>query len=271
MGARILVIEDNLANMELVRYVLEAFGYQVSEALDGETGLLRARAEHPDLIVCDLQLPGIDGFAVARQLKADALLAPIPLVALTALAMVGDRERVLAGGFDGYITKPLDPQLFVPQIAAFLQRPPPLRAQQEVFEAHADMVLPEAHARALVLDDLVTNTDVLRSVLEPHGIAVEAVTNIAAALAQLAHRKPDIIISDLHVGHERGEDFYHRIKARPELRKVPFVFISSTVLHDAERLAALSAGADRFLVRPIDNALLLAEIQACLNLNQQDT
>lgn len=264
MGARILVIEDNLANMELVHYVLEAYGYQVSEALDGEAGLRQVREQQPDLIVCDLQLPGIDGFEIARQLKADAVFAAIPLIAVTAFAMVGDRERVLASGFDGYITKPLDPQVFVPQIAAFLQMPTPERVQQDAFEVASDMPLPAMHARALVLDDLIANTDVLRSVLEPHGIAVEAVTNIAAALAHLACKKPDIIISDLHVGHERGEDFYNRIKARPELFGVPFVFISSTVLHEADRLAALSAGADCFLVRPIDNVRLLAEIQACL-------
>lgn len=264
MGARILVIEDNAANMELAHYVLEAFGYRVSEASDGESGLEKARSERPDLIVCDLQLPGIDGFEVARQLKADATLAHIPLIAVTALAMVGDRERVLAFDFDGYIAKPLDPQVFVTQIAAFLQREAPARVQQVTPEATADIPLPTAYALALVLDDLAANADVLRSVLEPHGIAVEAVTTIAAALAQLARGTPDLIISDLHIGGERGEDFYAQIKALPKLRAVPFVFISSTVLHDSDRLAALSAGADRFLVRPIDNAFLLAEIQACL-------
>jgi two-component system cell cycle response regulator len=264
MGAHILVIEDHVANMELVRYVLEAFGYRVSEAVDGESGLEKAHSECPDLIVCDLQLPRIDGFEVARQLKADAVCAHIPLIAVTALAMVGDRERVLACGFDGYITKPLDPQTFVPQIAAFLQTGTPECVLPVASEAAMDMPLPAVYARALVLDDLATNADVLRSVLEPHGIAVEAVTTIDTARAQLARSAPDLIISDLHIGGERGEDFYAWIKAQPELRAIPFVFISSTVLHDRDRLAALSAGADRFLVRPIDNALLLAEIQACL-------
>lgn len=264
MGARILVIEDNAANMELVHYVLDAFGYQVSQAKDGESGLEMAHGERPDLIICDLQLPGIDGFEVARQLKADAALAPIPLIAVTALAMVGDRERVLTRGFDGYIAKPLDPQTFVPQIAAFLQTQTPERIQPCAFETTADMPLPVAYARALVLDDLAANADVLRSVLEPHGIAVEAATTIAAALAQLTRSPPDLIISDLHIGGERGEDFYAQVKAQPALCAVPFVFISSTVLHDSDRLAALSAGADCFLVRPIDNAFLLAEIQACL-------
>lgn len=131
MAAHILVIEDNLANRELVHYVLGAFGYGVREAIDGESGLEQVRNERPDLIVCDLQLPGIDGFEVARQLKADAAFATIPLIALTAYAMVGDRERILACGFDGYIAKPIDPESFVPQIAEFLQMPTPERKRQD--------------------------------------------------------------------------------------------------------------------------------------------
>jgi two-component system, cell cycle response regulator len=269
MSAHILVIEDNTANMELVRYVLGAFGYKVSEAFDGESGLEQARRDRPDLIVCDLQLPGIDGFEVARRLKADTSFKRVPLVAVTAYAMVGDRERVLASGFDGYITKPLDPQIFVPQIAAYLQTPAPDRVARDMPEAAADMPLPAAHARALVLDDMAANTEHLRSLLEPHGIAVDAQTTIEAAFAQIARCRPDLIISDLHIGRERGEDFYAQVKAQPALRAVPFVFISSTMLQDADRHAALSAGADRFLVRPIDNAHLLAEIQACLDLHKE--
>ena len=106
----------------------------------------------------------------------------------------------------------------------------------------------------------------LRSLLEPNGIGVEAVATIAEAFERLERHTPDIIISDLHLAAERGEDFYARVKATAELRRVPFVFISSTMQRDAERLAALSAGADRFIVRPIDSARLLAEIEACLTL-----
>ena len=117
--------------MELARYVLEAFGYTVSAAVDGESGLELALDEPPDLVICDLQLPGIDGIEVARRLKAQASLAHVPLIAVTAYAMVGDRERVLAAGFDGYISKPLDLQTFVPQIAAFLKSAAPTPKRME--------------------------------------------------------------------------------------------------------------------------------------------
>lgn len=118
--ARILIIEDNPENMQLMVYLLTAFGHTVLETSLGEKGLTIAKAETPDLILCDLHMPGMDGYTVAQRLKLDPKLAPIPLVAVTAYAMVGDRERVLAAGFDGYISKPINPELFVGEIEAFL-------------------------------------------------------------------------------------------------------------------------------------------------------
>jgi CheY-like chemotaxis protein len=120
VGARVLIIEDNPANLELMTYLLGAFGHTVVAAEDGRQGLEAARREQPDLIVCDVQLPALDGFEVARCLKSDPRLRTTPLVAVTALAMVGDRDRVLAAGFDGYLAKPINPETFVGQMEVFL-------------------------------------------------------------------------------------------------------------------------------------------------------
>jgi len=120
MCARILIIEDNPANLGMMDYLLKYYGHEVLAAMDGEAGLELARGGSPEIIICDIQMPKLDGFGVARALKADDRLRPIPLVAITALAMVGDRERVLAGGFNGYISKPIEPQAFVAQVEAFL-------------------------------------------------------------------------------------------------------------------------------------------------------
>jgi len=120
MGARILIIEDNPANLEMMNYLLKFYGHEVLAAMDGVAGLALARSGCPEIIICDIQMPELDGFGVARALKADGRLRHIPLVAVTALAMVGDRERVLAGGFNGYISKPIEPQAFVAQVEAFL-------------------------------------------------------------------------------------------------------------------------------------------------------
>jgi CheY-like chemotaxis protein len=122
--ARILVIEDNPSNMALMVYLLKAFGHMTDEAEGGEAGLAAARREPPDLVLCDLQMPGMDGFEVARQLKADPALCAVPVVAVTAYAMVGDREKVLAAGFNGYITKPISPERFVEQVETFLPPEP---------------------------------------------------------------------------------------------------------------------------------------------------
>jgi CheY-like chemotaxis protein len=118
MGPRILVIEDNPYSLDLMVYVLNAFGYAPLTAGDGLEGVAVALREQPDLILCDIQLPGIDGYEVARRLKETTALRTVPLVAVTALAMVGDRDKVMAAGFDGYITKPIMPETFIAQIEA---------------------------------------------------------------------------------------------------------------------------------------------------------
>src|SRR5579859_695035 len=120
MPGRILVIEDNEANLELIVYLLQAYGHQTMSAGDGEKGLELAGRESPDVILCDIQLPGIDGYEVACRLKAVPELRLIPRVAVTAMAMVGDRDKLLAAGFDGYIGKPIKPETLVREVEAFL-------------------------------------------------------------------------------------------------------------------------------------------------------
>ena len=121
MPARILIIEDNPTNLDLMTYLLQAFGHAPLTAWDGEEGLEAACREAPDLIICDVQLPKVDGYEIARWLKSHPHLCTLPLVAVTALAMVGDRDKVLAAGFDGYIAKPISPDTFVGEVEEFLQ------------------------------------------------------------------------------------------------------------------------------------------------------
>lgn len=117
---RILLVEDNPANLQLMEYLLNAFGYTTVSAMDGAQGVAAAERVRPDVILMDLQLPVIDGYEAARRIKANPSLANIPIIAVTAFAMVGDRERILAEGFDGYIPKPIAPETFVSQIERFL-------------------------------------------------------------------------------------------------------------------------------------------------------
>jgi CheY-like chemotaxis protein len=123
MKAKILLIEDNEQNRYLAAFLLEQRGYEVVPAESGPLGIELARRVRPDLILLDIQLPGMDGYAVAGALKSDPALKAIPIVAVTSYAMVGDRERALAAGAEGYLEKPINPETFVSDIERFL-RPP---------------------------------------------------------------------------------------------------------------------------------------------------
>jgi two-component system cell cycle response regulator DivK len=114
------MIEDNEQNRYLVTFLLEKHGHQVVSAPDGPAGIALAAELAPDLILLDIQLPGMDGYAVARALRAGAVTAGTPIVAVTSYAMLGDREKALAAGCDGYVEKPINPDTFVSQVDAYL-------------------------------------------------------------------------------------------------------------------------------------------------------
>lgn len=120
--ATILIVEDNPANMKLAVFVLEQAGYRVISAIDAELGLTLAREQHPDLIMMDVQLPGMDGLAATELLKQDEATRGIPVIALTALAMKGDEARIREAGCDAYIAKPMRYQEVLETVAAQLAR-----------------------------------------------------------------------------------------------------------------------------------------------------
>lgn len=118
--SKILIVEDNPANMTLAVFLLESAGHAVISAMDAEAGMTLARTEQPDLILMDMQLPGMDGLEATVLLKQNASTRAIPVIALTALAMKGDEERIRAAGCDGYIAKPLAYREFLAAITAQL-------------------------------------------------------------------------------------------------------------------------------------------------------
>jgi two-component system, cell cycle response regulator DivK len=120
----VLVVEDNPANMTLATFLLKSAGYAVLSATDAEAGLALARNEQPDLVLMDIQLPGMDGLEACALLKKSEATRDIPVIALTALAMKGDEERIRAAGCNGYIAKPLAYREFLATIAARLQKTP---------------------------------------------------------------------------------------------------------------------------------------------------
>ncbi len=122
MSIRILYIEDNPDNRLLVRRVLMAEGYTIEEAADGMTGLKIAEANPPNLVLMDINLPEVDGYEITARLKQLPNMRGVPIVAMTANVMKGDREKTLAAGCDGYIQKPIDIDLLPTQIESFLKK-----------------------------------------------------------------------------------------------------------------------------------------------------
>jgi two-component system cell cycle response regulator DivK len=122
MGSVILIVEDDPKSMKLLRDLLQMGGYATLEASDGKQGVDMARAKMPDLVFMDIQMPVMDGFEAIHILKTDPLTKDVPVVALTALAMQGDREKCMEAGFNDYITKPLDTRAFVMKVREYLEK-----------------------------------------------------------------------------------------------------------------------------------------------------
>ena len=265
MSARVLIIEDKPTNLELMTYLLGAFGHTVLTAEDGNRGLEIADCEYPDLIICDVQLPDIDGFEVARRLKNHPRLRPVPLVAVTALAMVGDCDRVLAAGFDGYFAKPIDPETFVQQIDIFL--PAGQRATTPVSPVGVTAPAREKTPRGytiLVVDNLPVNLDLAGSILAPSGYQVLTAGSMAEGLSLARRYGCDVIsLRRMHVRRKR-------LRFSPGGPGRPAALGHSFRFHyfdndDRQRPGqGLAMGAARYLRRPMEPEVLLAEINACL-------
>lgn len=263
--AHILVVDDNRTNLDLMVYLLEAFGHVPTGHVNPLAALDPAQNVSYDLILCDILMPGIDGYEFARRLKNNPRRASVPVVAVTALAMVGDRERVLAAGFDGYIAKPIEPEMFVSQVDAYL--PVSLRSAGRTNEASQTATQPEYEQGGpvvLIVDDIQTNLDVIIGALRPLGYRVLEARSVQEALRKIAHTQPALILSDVHMPEEDGFELLKAVKADPELRGIPFLFLSSTAWQTSEKLLGISLGAAKFLLRPIDPETLIEEVTRAL-------
>ena len=250
-------------------YLLQAFGHQVSGARDGAEGIDSARQQRPDLILLDIHMPKMDGYEVARRLRDDPDCRSIPIVAVTALAMVGDREKLLASGFDGYISKPIEPETFSARVQEFLGLPP---RGPDSFQVPAKNAMeqptparPNAKRAALLfVDNTAANIHLAQSLLEPLGYEILTAASALEGLELARRSKPDLIVSDVHMPKQDGYDFHRMVQGDPDLAKIPFVFLSSSVWSIREKETALACGALKFISRPIESEALVAELENCL-------
>jgi two-component system, cell cycle response regulator len=259
MPARILVVEDNPTNLDLMCFLLRSFGHAVLTASDGPEVPDLVRRERPDLVICDVYLPTMNGDEVVRQIKLDATIRDIPIVAVTAYAMVGDRERLLAAGFDGYISKPIEPESFIAQSESFLpanRRSTSRRAAPAVIEQ--EPVLEPPTASVLVVDDSPDNLDFIRTLLRSSGFKVFTESTIEGALDRARKERPDVVVCDVHLGQRLGYELADLLTRDPVLESTPCIMISSS---HSTLMEPKSSDARVFILRPVDPEILLREIR----------
>ncbi len=250
--ARILIIEDNPTNMELMSYLLTAFGHTPLMAFDGESGVQLAQAELPDLILCDVHLPRLDGYGVVAQLKADPHLRRTPVLAVTALAMLGDRERLLDAGFDGYIGKPIEPEQFVAELAPFFSPSIAPSIAPSTNEAPPAGTL-------LIVDDDPFMIDILRDFLAQDGYTILSALNAADAIALVAAGSVRVIACDQCMPLMSGTAFLERARQmRPDCYRIMLTALADSA---AVALAIERGDIDRCFPKPWDGAELRAAVR----------
>jgi len=257
--ANIVIIEDTPANLELMLYLLTAAGHTVLTATDGDEGVELVRRTLPELVICDIHMPKVDGYEVARILKSDDALAHIPLVAVTALAMVGDRERGIAAGFEGYLYKPIEPETFAADVEQFLREVPN--------PVSSNTIKPKIKTTAttiLVVDDRAINREFLVMLLESAGYrAIEAI-NGAEALETVGCEKIDLIISDILMPVMDGIEFANRMRAEARIERIPIIFYTATYRSNEAQFLAQFCGVDLVLAKPAEPQTILDAISTLL-------
>ncbi len=274
--ARILVAEDNPASLELMQTLLLAFGHEPRGASDGASAVAQALADPPDLLICDIDMPGLNGYGVAARLRAEPALARLPMMAVSAYAMPGDREKSLAAGFDLHVAKPIDPAALIEAVSGVLRGDPPAPALPAA-TAPADglaplpaqlpeaLRAPRAGVVLLLVDDGTANQAFKRDLLVPAGYSVQVASDGLQARRLLEAQPVHLVLSDVVMPRLDGFELLRQLRADPRLRHLPFVFLTSSARDTVSRLKGLSLGAQRYLVRPIEPLALLAEIRAVLD------
>jgi PAS domain S-box-containing protein len=242
VSAVILVVDDNPANLKLACDLLECEGHEVLRADGAERALEILERRRPDLILMDLSMPGMDGLTLTRRLKADPRTRDLVVVALTASAMSGDEDRVMAAGCDGYISKPIDTRVFPEQVAGFCRAP-------------------ERSKQILVVDDSPTNRKLLCAILEADGLTVVEAGDGVEALEVLNRQHVDAIVSDILMPRMDGYRLCYEVRSNERLRRLPFVIYTSTYTSPGDEKLALDMGADRYLTKPAPASAILEAVQ----------
>jgi len=266
MPARILIVEDDLPTREVMAMLLEEAGHTVTGAADGAGGLRLALDSRPDLVICDLRLPSLDGYAVARALKAAPGCAQMPLVAVSALVMEGDRERVRAAGFDGYLCKPIEPASFVAEVEAFLPAAPAAARGDGDGDGNAQAGLPTL----LVVDDDAFMREVLIDALESEPWRILSAGSADEALALLERHLVEVVLSDQSMPGMQGTELMARVcRDYPHTVRVILSGLSGPSELEAIDRACAAGLVDRHLVKPWAAGALREDLRAAFVLQRE--
>lgn len=249
----LLIVEDNELNRDMLSRRLQRKGFQILTAVDGQMGVDMAQQHLPHLILMDLSLPGLDGWEATRILKANAPTRHIPVIALTAHAMGGDREKALAAGCDDYDTKPVELERLLGKIHALLGKETSLVPESP----------PAPKASLLVVDDNADNRDMLSRRLQRQGYQVQAVESGEAALECIAQAKFDLVLLDVMMPGMGGLATLERLRQTYSQAQLP-VIMATARSQSEDMVEAFRLGANDYITKPIDFAVALARIEAQL-------
>jgi len=295
---KILLVEDNPLNQDMLSRRLARQGYEVALAVDGAASLSMAKTERPDLILMDMNIPIIDGWEATRQLKADVQTKPIPIIALTAHAMMGDREKALAAGCDDYATKPVEFKQLLATIRSFLPvntppappavpqapastptvspvsaapiaTPPAAPAPATIPVAATPQTAPpetveeETPATLLVVNDNPINREILSAHLQRKGYTVVTASDRDTALGILQSFSIDLLLLDLTTPATANLEALREIRQSHERATLAIIVVTASG-RDEDVVKAFELGINDYVTKPINLSLILNRIQAQL-------
>jgi CheY-like chemotaxis protein len=266
--ARILVVEDSPDIRVLIRMLLEAAGHEVSTAPDGRAGVEAVRAQRPELVLMDLSLPVLSGWEATKEIKEDPDIASIPIVAVTAHAMHGDRERALAAGCDGFILKPIDEETFESLVRSYLRRPvleEPAVSEPSRRPAPSSSPRTADPGRILVVDDHAEVAELIRQDLESEGHEV-VVARSPDQVGEIwaGDRQFDLAIVDVMLGPDSGYDLTADLVSRAN-EYLPVLLVTAG---EIDREKGFAAGADDFIAKPLDATELVARARSLIRVGR---
>ncbi|MEK6699359.1 MAG: response regulator [Nitrospirota bacterium] len=253
MLKKILVVEDNEQNRILMRQILKHHGYEVLEAADGAAGLAMAGEHMPDLILLDLQMPVMGGFAVIRELRKTPELSKLKVIAVTSFAMKGDREKALEAGFDEYVTKPIDTRKFIEIVKNILPK--------------ENMTLKKPII--LCVDDVPANLKLLENILVPRGYEVVSAANGEDALLKIKTRTIDLVLLDLMMPGMDGLQVSRKIKDSKKYKNIPIVMLTAHTGVESF-IKSLSNEVFAYFHKPFETDELVKIVRAALGQSEAD-